>query len=140
MFLGVRQDTKIVIGGTDGRFQRAFHARLPGEPASDATGGPIEHGADFYIRIGFAALLVGCAGLRQEILLQEFVDRFRGVGFSVGTLAFDDSDVAVTACLTFGADSTITLGCSSVFSAHSTVTFAGGSSFGGHGAVALALC
>ena len=89
MALGFRIQAEIFVGLPDRHTNRGFDQRLRLELALDAGRGAVERGAHLELRIRFrvrAGLRAG-AGLRQQIVLQEIVHRFRGFGFAVGAIA-----------------------------------------------------
>ena len=90
MALGFRIQAEIFVGLADRQPNRGFDQRLRLELALDTRRGAVERGAHLEVGIGFrvrTGLRAG-AGLSQQIVLQEIVHRFRGLGFAVRAVAF----------------------------------------------------
>src|SRR5260370_18834934 len=112
------------VGRPNRRFNGTFDLRLSVEPAGDAVGGAIEHGAHVDVGIGLCIrALTDGARLRQKVGSEEIVDGVGGGGFSIGAVFFDDGRVAFPLCLRLGL--------------YRAIARLGGSVFGGDGAIAF---
>src|SRR5581483_7696660 len=110
-----------LVGVADRLPDRRFDERLAGELAADARGGAVERGAHLEIGIGLrvGTRLVADGGLREQIALQELVDRFGRCGLGVGAAALRDGALLLR-------DGAVALGGRGLFRGERAVAFGRG--------------
>src|SRR5215472_15953798 len=92
LYLNVRflVKTKVDVGIADGLADRRFNQRLMIKLARDTHSSTIESGTHLQVRAGLdvRSSLYTRAGLGQEIILQELIDRSGNGRFVVGAVSF----------------------------------------------------